>query len=434
MIAMEPLVPLAAISDAVAPAVEFKTYETSIAIIERTGWRIQQPIPWTKQSEEGAIAFLNEPSLRDKRKLLKNNRFRILLVEIPETTTPDYQLTLNPLTTAAKTTGYITERFDFFLKNNTAGSAILEDPATGITFIAQTPQDDGYPFFALSLNHRPQESHSRGIDWECLLLVRPSSLWDGSAEPLLCRDPFPHDSPAPIPADLMVLPVVLLSWQVEQIMTEVNEIKRALMAQYRALVIGEAVSVEELQRARDELFRLWQKNLFLRRRWDFAQELAGNLLVAFGVLERRYLLGSSSGTQGGYSPTLAARVFNQKAILKSVVHDIDTTASRIESQQKLVDDQSKAVMEHRDRVSLKIIAILTLIFLPATFLATIFSMTFFDWNIGPQNGGSSVTVSHWIWLYFALSVALTLIVVLVWKAVSKCEERKRKIIWAGKIV
>lgn len=113
-------------------------------------------------------------------------------------------------------------------------------------------------------------------------------------------------------------------------------IKRALMAQCKALVIREAVAVEELRRARDELFRLWQNNLSLRRRWDFAQELAGNLLVAFEVLERRYLLGSSSGTQGGYSPTLVARVLNQKAILKSVVHDIDTTASRIESQQKLV--------------------------------------------------------------------------------------------------
>jgi hypothetical protein len=259
------------------------------------------------------------------------------LVEIPEITTRDYQPTLSPLISAAKTTGYITERFDFFLKNDTAGSAILEDPATGISFIAQTPQDDGYPFFALSLNHRPHECHSRGIDWECLLLVQPSDLWDDSTEPMLCRDPFPHDSSAPIPADLMILPVLLLSWQVELIMTEINEIKRALMAQYRALVIGESVAVDELRGARDRLFRLWQKNLFLRRRWEFAQELAGNLLVAFGVLERRYLVGSSLGaTQGAYSPTLAARVFNQKAILKSVVHDIDITATRIESQQKLV--------------------------------------------------------------------------------------------------
>ncbi|CAI7567949.1 unnamed protein product [Penicillium palitans] len=338
---MEPLAPLVTTcDDRVATAVEFKTYETSAAIIERTGWRIQQPIPWTKQSEEGAIRFLSDPSLRDKRKLLRNNRFRILLVETLKTTTSDYQLT--PITTAAKAAGYTTERFDFFLKNDTAGSTILEDPATGITFIAQTPQDDGYPFFALSLNHRPQESHSRGIDWECLLSVRPSSLWHDSAERLLCHDPFPHDSPAPIPPDLMVLPVVLLSWQVEQIMTEVNEIKRALVAQYRVLVIGEAVPFEELRRVRDELFRLWQKNLFLRRRWDFAQELSGNLLIAFGVLERRYLFGPGSGThemvgaQGVYSPTLRVRVSNQKAILKSVIHDIDTTASRIESQQKLV--------------------------------------------------------------------------------------------------
>ncbi|KAL4971310.1 hypothetical protein BDW66DRAFT_30556 [Aspergillus desertorum] len=372
-IPMEPPALLVAGSDSAAtPSFEFKTYETSIAIIERAGWRIQQPIQWISQSQEGAIAFLNEPSPRDRRKLLQSNRFRILLVKSPEPMAP-HQLT--EITTAVKTTGYTREHFDFFLENDTAGSVTLEDPALGVTFVAQAPQDDGYPFFALSLSHRPQESHARGIDWECLLLVQPSSLWDDYSEPLLCRDPFPHDSAAPIPADLMIVPVVLLNWQVEQIMKEVNETKRKLMAQYRAMVVGEAVTVEELRRARDELFSLWQKTLFLRRRWDFAGELAGNLLHAFGVLEKRYILGSGSGTngmdgvQGRYSPTLVTRVLNQQATLKSVVHDIETTASRIESQQKLVDDKSKAVMEHRDRVSLKIIAILTLIFLPATFLA-----------------------------------------------------------------
>ncbi|RHZ65259.1 hypothetical protein CDV55_107418 [Aspergillus turcosus] len=449
MISTQSSIPLDASSDNIGgPAVDFKTYETSVAIIERTGWRIQWPIGWINQSVEGTIGFLKEPSLRDKRKLLQNHRFRILpasLVESPDagvtTTAPNR---LSSVISAAKASGYITERFDYFLKNDTAGSATLGDPTTGITFIAQTPQDDGYPFFALSLNHRPQESHSYGIDWECFLFVRPSSLWCGFAEPLLCADPFPHDSPAPIPADLMVLPVVLLRWQVEQIMTEVNEIKRALMTQYKALLVGEAVAVEELRRARDELFRLWQKNLFLRRRWDFAQELAGNLLLTFGVLEKRYFLGAGAGAgsgthemvgaQGSYSPTLTEKVLNQKAILKSVVHDIDTTASRIESQQKLVDDQSKAVMEYRDRVSMRIIAIVTLIFLPATFLATFFSMTFFNWNAGLADSGRSAIVSQWIWLYFALSVASTLIVVFVWKAVSKCEERKRKRMWADKIV
>lgn len=232
---------------------------------------------------------------------------------------------------AARESGWIGERFDSFIRNNTAGSAILEAPGS-INFIAQAPKDDGFPFFALSLAHRSTETHQRDADWECLLFVRPASLWDDSddsAEALLCRDPFPHDYPEPLSPDFMVLPVVLLRWQVEQIMKELNAMK-TLMEQDQDLITR---PVEEFKKIRDTFFVLRQKNLLLHRRWEFASELAGNLMEAFGVIERRY---SSEDEVVKYSPTLTASVANQQAILKSVIHDLDTTGSRIESQQKLV--------------------------------------------------------------------------------------------------
>ena len=51
-------------------------------------------------------------------------------------------------------------------------------------------------------------------------------------------------------------------------------------------------------------------------------------------------------------------------------------------------------------------------------------MGIFDWHAG-QAGDDHTIVSNWIWLYFVLSIALTLIVVIVWITVSKCLERRQ---------
>ncbi|KNG50788.1 hypothetical protein TW65_01766 [Stemphylium lycopersici] len=62
---------------------------------------------------------------------------------------------------------------------------------------------------------------------------------------------------------------------------------------------------------------------------------------------------------------------------------------------------------------MRLITIITLIFLPGTFVATFFSTSF--WNFAPDNKGSKV--SSWVWLYFLLTAGLTLLVFLVWKKI-----------------
>ncbi|KAK4185072.1 hypothetical protein QBC35DRAFT_504581 [Podospora australis] len=64
----------------------------------------------------------------------------------------------------------------------------------------------------------------------------------------------------------------------------------------------------------------------------------------------------------------------------------------------------------RDSNQMRSIAFLTMIFLPATFLASLFSMTFFNWD---ASEGEHV-VSPLLWIYFALAVGITLIVVGCW--------------------
>ncbi|KAI0550436.1 hypothetical protein F4679DRAFT_542373 [Xylaria curta] len=62
-----------------------------------------------------------------------------------------------------------------------------------------------------------------------------------------------------------------------------------------------------------------------------------------------------------------------------------------------------------DSSQMKTIALVTMVFLPATFVASLFSMTFFDWN--PPEGKH---ISPEIWIYVIIAVGLTLLVVGLW--------------------
>lgn len=318
--------------------VEFKTYETSAAIIERTAWKIQLPISWSTSTDESAIKFIKHPSQRDKRMLLMNNRFRILLVEYDEPVDQPISNSVlykqESVLNAARANGWIGERFDEFTKSNTAGSAFLDTP-DGIGFIAQSPRDDGFPFFAISLTQRFTEAYQYDADWESLVFVRPSELWDDHAEPMLGRDPFPHDYPDSFQPDFMILPVVLLRCQVEHITEELSKIKKKLVEQDLDLTTKK---VKDLKMMKHSLFGLQRTHFFLHRRWAFASELVENLAEAFAIIARRQ---SSEDETYEYSLTLRTRVASQQAILKSVSHDLDTTASRIESQQQFVSSWNR---------------------------------------------------------------------------------------------
>lgn len=86
----------------------------------------------------------------------------------------------------------------------------------------------------------------------------------------------------------------------------------------------------------------------------------------------------------------------------------------------------------RDSTSMKTISLLGAIFLPSTYLASLFSTTFFDFlpnnrfQVGPSSSGSGddsgddssglkdVEVSKALWLFFVITVPVTLIIVFSW--------------------
>ncbi|KLU82099.1 hypothetical protein MAPG_01176 [Magnaporthiopsis poae ATCC 64411] len=61
----------------------------------------------------------------------------------------------------------------------------------------------------------------------------------------------------------------------------------------------------------------------------------------------------------------------------------------------------------RDSQHMRSIALLTMVFLPGTFLASVFSMSFFDWKEG-------ASVSSYIWIYFVIAIFMTLLVIGLW--------------------
>lgn len=63
-----------------------------------------------------------------------------------------------------------------------------------------------------------------------------------------------------------------------------------------------------------------------------------------------------------------------------------------------------------DSVAMKTLALVTAIFLPATFIATLFSMSMFDW----QADSSSAILSPEFWIFWVVSVPLTIAVLTAW--------------------
>ncbi|KAF2092960.1 hypothetical protein NA57DRAFT_81894 [Rhizodiscina lignyota] len=82
------------------------------------------------------------------------------------------------------------------------------------------------------------------------------------------------------------------------------------------------------------------------------------------------------------------------------------------------DSKEIAIATSRDSATMRIISGVTTLFLPATFTATLFSTSFFNF----QGGRDSKVVSWWIWLYWLVTVLLTLAIHLWWYLTSKRKE------------
>ncbi|KAI1771386.1 hypothetical protein F4818DRAFT_454773 [Hypoxylon cercidicola] len=145
--------------------------------------------------------------------------------------------------------------------------------------------------------------------------------------------------------------------------------------------------------------------------------------------------------------SMLARLDFYRAKLTGMEHYIHTTLERLHIQRQalyniMAQKESKLNLEiasqqrrlahatKRDGTAMKTLSLLGAVFLPGTFMASVFSMTFFDFNVGPNYGdpsdssGEGSQVSNQLWLYFAVTIPLTLVILLAWYFIDRRRERK----------
>ena len=83
-----------------------------------------------------------------------------------------------------------------------------------------------------------------------------------------------------------------------------------------------------------------------------------------------------------------------------------------------------AVDGKRDNIAMKTIAILGIVYLPGTFMATLFSINMFNWGGADRGNTSSLAVSPNIWIYWVITVPLTVVTFLIWLLWSRRENIK----------
>ncbi|KAI0513145.1 hypothetical protein F5B22DRAFT_612421 [Xylaria bambusicola] len=117
-----------------------------------------------------------------------------------------------------------------------------------------------------------------------------------------------------------------------------------------------------------------------------------------------FLAGKLDGLEN-YSHVSLERLKTQREVMLSILDQRESRLSlRIAAQQHRLADASK-----RDSTSMKTLTFLGSLFLPGTFISSVFSMSFFDFSRDLNESTSSS-----VWLYFVLVIPLTMFFVGLW--------------------
>lgn len=100
------------------------------------------------------------------------------------------------------------------------------------------------------------------------------------------------------------------------------------------------------------------------------------------------------------------RLYGTIQFLVLLVHRSESNITRLRNEIQL----AHTVITISDTKDMRIISIVTLVFLPGTFVSTLFSMTFFNQPSLEQPWG----VTSKIWIYFVISGILTSFTFIVW--------------------
>lgn len=96
------------------------------------------------------------------------------------------------------------------------------------------------------------------------------------------------------------------------------------------------------------------------------------------------------------------------------------------SQQIAKDSRKVAILTRKDSTDMRIIAAVTLVFLPGTFVASFFSTTFFNF----QSSAGNSLVSRWFYLYWMVTFLLTIVVLCAWYYFAKRQTKQMAAIFS----
>jgi Mg2+ and Co2+ transporter CorA len=220
----------------------------------------------------------------------------------------------------------------------------------------------------------------------------------------VARDPFPSDFLPPLSPDFAFFLVCVLSYDVSELAKGVDELNsrildQAYLTEADDVVMEEGVDASgkpggdvemrlvdsyrpvtpdlcRIRASRSALLAIQQRHLMLKRRWAFLSDFIHTLIAYFGLREASM---SNEGDPAFYSSTLRKKVDRELANLASLSHELSSIPLRIEAQQTSVDNYTSLLIASNSQVTasqslleskvMRMIAILTFIFLPGTFVA-----------------------------------------------------------------
>jgi Mg2+ and Co2+ transporter CorA len=101
--------------------------------------------------------------------------------------------------------------------------------------------------------------------------------------------------------------------------------------------------------------------------------------------------------------------------IDSLIKNTNLTINRADQRSNILIANSShtiAVESKRDNLSMMTIAAITMVFLPGTFVASLFAMPLLDWT----HADSNKIVQSGFWIYWAVTVPLTILTILLWLA------------------
>ncbi|TGJ84275.1 hypothetical protein E0Z10_g4476 [Xylaria hypoxylon] len=118
--------------------------------------------------------------------------------------------------------------------------------------------------------------------------------------------------------------------------------------------------------------------------------------------------------QEHYIYTTLERLNVQRQALYNIITQKESKLNlEMAAQQRRLAHASK-----RDSTAMKTLSLLGAIFLPGTFLSSVFSMTFFNFKVPEER-----EVSQELWIYFAITIPLTLAIVGTWWGLDRLREK-----------